>query len=182
MFKKKILIFFKRYDHDNNKILKSKNLSFLSIISFIVIIRSLKFIIENDLNENSFDINHSKNVSNKKKLTNKKRSILTLKTFKKNKIQKFNLIDIAEINAFAYYHLIKNKKNKLFSLIINKIYDIFIQSFEIELYKKRDNRISINKLCSCGSAIKYKKCYEFYTSIRVNLTYAIYSSQCVIQS
>ena len=28
---------------------------------------------------------------------------------------------------------------------------------------KRDNRISINKSCSCGSAIKYKKCYKSYT-------------------
>ena len=29
---------------------------------------------------------------------------------------------------------------------------------------KRDNRISVNKSCLCGFAIKYKRCCEFYTS------------------
>ena len=66
MFKDKILFLFKRYDHNNNKILTLKNLLFLSITLFIVIIRSFKFIIENDSNEDSFDMNHSKDVSNKK--------------------------------------------------------------------------------------------------------------------
>ena len=126
MFKNKILFLFKRYDHDDNKISTLKDLSFLSITSFIIITRSFKLIIKNDSNENSFDINYSKNVSNKKELTNRKRSISTLKAFKENKIQKFNLIDIAEINAFAYYYLIKNKENKFFSLIMNEIYDTFI--------------------------------------------------------
>ena len=108
-------------------------------------------------------MNYSKNVLNRKGLTNKKRLISTLRALKKNKIQKCNLIDIAEIDAFVYYHLIKNKKNKLFSLIMNEIYDIFIQSFEIESQTKRDNRISINKPYSCGFMIKYKRCYESYT-------------------
>ena len=98
---------------------------FLSITLFIIIIRSFKFIVENNSNENNFDINYSKNVSNKKRLT------LTLKTFKEKKIQKFNFIDIVEIDALAYYYLIKNKENKFFSLIINKIYNT--QSFEIRL-------------------------------------------------
>ena len=134
MFKNKILFFFERCDYDNNKISTLKDFSFLSIISFVVIIRSFKFIVENDSNENNFDINYSKDVSNRKELTSKKRSISIFKTFKKNKIQKFNLIDIVEINAFAYYYLIRNKENKLFSLIMNEIYDIFIQSlFEILL-------------------------------------------------
>ena len=97
----------------------------MSTISFIIIIRSFKSIVENDSNENSFDINHSKDVSNKKRLT------LTFKILKKKKIQKLNLIDIIEIDALTYYHLIKNKENKLFSLIINKIYDT--KSFEIRL-------------------------------------------------
>ena len=132
MFKNKILFFSKRCDHNNNKISISKDLSFLLTISFIVIIRFFKFIVENDLNENSFDMNYSKNVSNRKELINKKRSISTLKAFKKNKIQKFNFIDIAEINAFAYYYLIRNKENKLFSLTVNEIYDTFIQSPEIK--------------------------------------------------
>ena len=47
------------------------------------------------------------------------------------KIQKSDLIDIVEINVSIYYHLVRNKENKLFSLIMNKIYDIFIQSFEV---------------------------------------------------
>ena len=69
MFKDKILFLFKRCDHDNNKILTSKDLSFLSNASFIIIIRSFKSIVENDLNENNFDMNHSKDVFNKKKST-----------------------------------------------------------------------------------------------------------------
>ena len=79
------------------------------------------------------------------------------------KIQKFDLIDIVEIDALTYYHLIRNKENKLFSLTMNEICDTLIQSFDVSLQIKRDNRISINKSCSCDSAIKYKKCCEFYT-------------------
>ena len=134
MFKNKILFLFKRCDYNDNKISASKDLSFLSTISSIVITRFFKFIVENDSNEDSFDMNYSKNVSNRKELISKKRSILILKAFKENKIQKFDLIDIVEIDAFAYYHLVRNKENKLFSLIMNKIYDTFIQSsFEILL-------------------------------------------------
>ena len=125
MFRNKILFLFKRYDHDNNKILTSKDLLFLSNASSIVITRPFKFTVKNDSNENNFDINYSKDVFNKK------RSTSTLKTFKEIKIQKPDLIDIAEINTLAYYHLIKNKKNKLFSLIINEICDTPIQLPEI---------------------------------------------------
>ena len=127
MLKNKILFLFKRYNYDNNKILILKDLSFLPITSFIIITQSFKSIVENDLNEDISDMNHSKDVLNKKK------SILTFKAFKEKKIQKFDLIDIVEINALTYYYLIKNKVNKLFSLIINKIYDILIQFFEVLL-------------------------------------------------
>ena len=72
-------------------------------------------------------------------------------------IQKSNFIDITDINALAYYYLIRNKENKLFSLIMNKIYDIVIKSFEILSQMKRDNRILINKLYSCDSEIKFKR-------------------------
>ena len=120
MLKNKILFLFKRYNYDNNKILATKDLSFLST-SFVIIIRPFKSIVENDSNENNFDMNHSKDVSNKKKLTS------ILKAFKEKKIQKSNLIDIVEIDASAYYHLIKNKENKFFSLTMNEIYDTFIQ-------------------------------------------------------
>ena len=98
IFKDKILFLFKRYDYDNNKILTSKNLSFLSITSFIIIARSFKFIVKNNSNENNFDM--------KKNVLNRKRSTSTLKTFKEKKIQKFDFIDIVEINALVYYYLI----------------------------------------------------------------------------
>ena len=165
MFKDKILFFSERYNYNDNKILTSKDLSFLSITLSIIITRPFKLIIKNNSNENNFDINYSKDVSNRKGLTSRKRSTLIFKTFKKNKIQKFDLIDITEIDAFAYYHLTKNKENKLFSLTMNEIYDTFIQSpLEILLQTKRNNHISINKSCLCGFTIKYKKCYKSYTS------------------
>ena len=51
---------------------------------------------------------------------------------------------------------------------MNKIYDI--QSFEIRSQMKRDNRISINKLCLYDFTIKYKRCYKVYIlkSIQIN--------------
>ena len=128
MFRNKILFLFKRYDYNDNNILISKDLLFLPNASSVVITRSLKFIVENDSNEDNFDMNHSKDVSNRKELTSKKRLTSTLKALKKNKIQKSDFIDIVEIDAFAYYYLIRNKENKLFSLIMNEIYDTFIQS------------------------------------------------------
>ena len=77
-------------------------------------------------------------------------------------IQKSNFLNIIEIDALAYYYLIRNKENKFFSLIINKIYDTLIKSFEILLSIKRDNRILVNDLYLCNFEIKYKKCYKFY--------------------
>ena len=154
MRKDKILFVFERYKYNDNKVLTSENLSFLPIILFIII-RSLKFIVKNKSNENNFDINFSKDI--------KKRLTLTFKTFKKRIIQKFNLFDIAEIDVLIYYHLIRNKENKLFSLIINEIYDTLIKSFEILSSIKRNNRISINDLCLCDSRIKYKRYYKSLT-------------------
>ena len=43
-------------------------------------------------------------------------------------IKKFDFIDIIEIDVLIYYYLIRNKENKLFSLIINEIYDILYES------------------------------------------------------
>ena len=127
MLKDKMLFIFKRCKHNNNKVSTFENLSFLSKTSFIVITRSFKFIIKNKSNKNNFDINHFKDI------LNKKRSILTFKTFKEKIIKKFNFINIIKINASIYYYLIRNKENKLFSLTINKIYDIFNKFFEIIL-------------------------------------------------
>ena len=157
MLKNKILFLFKRCDHDNNKILTSKDFLFLSNALFVIIIRSFKSIVENDSNENNFDMNYSKDVFNKK------RSTLIFRALKEIKIQKFDFIDIVEIDVLTYYYLVKNKENKLFSLIINEIYDTLIQFFEVSLQMKRDNRISINKSYLCDFAIKYKRCCKSYT-------------------
>ena len=92
----------------------------MSIISFIIII-SLKFIVKNSDKEN-FDVNSSKNI--------KKRLISTLKTLKKKMIQKSDFLNIVKINVLIYYHLARSKENRFFSLIMNKIYDIFIKFFE----------------------------------------------------
>ena len=78
MRKDKMLFVFKRYKYNDNKILISKNLSFLLIISFIIITRSLKFIVKNKSNEDNFDVNFSKDI--------KKRSTSTLRAFKKKMI------------------------------------------------------------------------------------------------
>ena len=92
----------------------------------------------------------------------RKKSTSTFRTFKKKMIQKSDLLNIVEIDVSVYYYLIRNKKNKLFSLIMNKIYDTLIESFEILFSIKRDNRISVNDLCLCNFRIKYKKCCESY--------------------
>ena len=154
MRKNKILFVFKRYKHNDNKVLAIENLSFLSIISF-VIITLLKPTVEN-LNEKSLNVNPSKDT--RKKLTP------ILKTFKKKKIQESDLLNIIEINILTYYYLTRSKENKLFSLTINKIYDTLIEPPEILSSIKRDSRISINDSYSCNSRIKYKKCCESYIS------------------
>ena len=76
-------------------------------------------------------------------------------------IKKFNFIDIIKINVSTYYHLIRNKKNKFFSLIINEIYDT-LYKFSSTKTMQKDNRISFNKSYLCDFENKYKKCYEFY--------------------
>ena len=156
MLKNKILFIFKRCEYDDNKISTAKDLSFLSIISSIIITRSLKFTVKNESNENNFDMNHSKDISNKKKSTS------TLKTFKEKMIKKSDFIDITEIDASAYYYLTRNKKNKLFSLTMNEIYDTLCESSSTKTIQ-RNNRISLNKSCLCDFESKYKKCCESYT-------------------
>ena len=125
MLKDKMLFIFKRCEYNNNKMLTFKDLSFLLKTLFIIITRFFKFIVKYKSNKNDFDINYFKDI------LNKKRSTLTFKTLKEKIIKKFNFIDIIEIDASIYYYLIQNKENKLFSLIINEIYDIYNKSFEI---------------------------------------------------
>ena len=66
ILKSKILIVFKRYDYNDNKKFILKNLSFLTITLFFIIIRSFKFIIQNELNEDNFDMNYLKTSQIKK--------------------------------------------------------------------------------------------------------------------
>ena len=77
ILKDKMLFIFKRCEYNDNKALIFKNLSFLLKTSFVVITRFSKFIIKNKSNKNNFDIDYFKNISNRK------RSTLTLKIFKK---------------------------------------------------------------------------------------------------
>ena len=154
MRKDKILFVFERYKYNNNKVLALENFSFLPITSLIIITQSFKFIVKNELNEDDFDVDFSKNI--------RKRSTPTLRAFKKKMIQKFDLLNIVEIDALIYYYLARSKKNRLFSLTINEIYDTLIKFFEILSSMKRDNRILINDSCLCNFRIKYKKCYKSY--------------------
>ena len=158
MLKDKVLFVFKRYKYNDNKTSISENLSFLSKTSFVIITRPFKFIIKDESNENNVDMNHFKDISNKKKST------LTFKIFKKKMIKKPDFIDIVEIDISIYHHLTRNKKNKLFFLTINEIYDILNKLSAIISQFKRDNRILINKLCLCDFETKYKKCCELYIS------------------
>ena len=122
-----MLFIFERCEYDNNKVLAFENLSFLLKTSFIVITRFSKFIVKNESNKDNFDINHFKDISNKKRL------ILTFKTFKEKMIKKSDFIDIIKIDISTYYYLIRNKENKLFFLIMNEIYDIFNEFLKIIL-------------------------------------------------
>ena len=126
MFKNKMLFILKRYKYNNNKISISKNFSFLPIISF-AIIRLFKFIAKNESDEDSFNINFSKDISNRKRITS------IFRIFKKKMIKKSDFIDIAKINVLIYYYLARNKKNKLFSLlfflIMNEIYNTLYEPF-----------------------------------------------------
>ena len=121
MFKNKMLFVFKRCEYNDNKISISKDFSFLSIISFAVT-RPFKLIIKNESNEDNFDINSLKNISNRKRIT------LIFRAFKEKMIKESDFIDIAKIDASIYYHLIRNKENKLFSLTMNEIYDTLYES------------------------------------------------------
>ena len=150
--KNKILFVSKRYKYNDNKVSTFEDLSFLSIILFIII-TSLKFTAENSDEEN-FDMNSSKDT--------RKRSTSIFKTFKKKMIQKPDFLDIVKINISTYYYLIQSKENKLFSLIMNEIYNILIESLEILFSMKRDSHILINDLYLCNFRIKYKKYCESY--------------------
>ena len=62
-----------------------------------------------------------------KDILNKKRLISTFKIFKEKIIKKSDFINIVKIDVLIYYYLIRNKKNKFFSLIMNEIYNILYE-------------------------------------------------------
>ena len=76
MKKDKVLFIFKRCEYNDNKVLTIENLSFLSIISFIII-TFLKFIVE-DSDEESSNVDSLKDM--------RKRSTFILKAFKEKMI------------------------------------------------------------------------------------------------
>ena len=72
-------------------------------------------------------MNSSKDILNKKSL------IFIFKTLKEKIIKKFDFINIVEIDVLVYYHLIRNKKNKFFSLTMNEIYNMFYEPFSLRM-------------------------------------------------
>ena len=78
------------------------------------------FIFINKSNNNNFNINRYIN----DKLY-KIRYILISRVLKERKVAEFEFLDIVEIDINLYYYLAKNKENRLFFLIINKIYNNF---------------------------------------------------------
>ena len=60
--------------------------------------------------------------------------------------------------------LTSNKANKLFSITPSEIHNSAPSPFV------RNSRISVNEPCLCHSKLKYKKCCELYTTVRVNNT------------
>ena len=69
-------------------------------------------------------------------------------------------IDILEIEVIVYYKLIRDKNNKLFSLIIAKINKAYLTS-----RPSRNPRMLVNKLYLYKFEIKYKRCCESNISI-----------------
>ena len=67
-----------------------------------------------------------------KNILNKKIIISTFKALKEKMIKRFDFINIAKIDVSVYYYLIRNKENKLFSLIINEIYDTLYKPFSLK--------------------------------------------------
>ena len=166
MLKNKILFVSDRYEHDKNQTLLSKNLSFLSISSsssssissLSTLKRSSTPTCEDENYEIAFESLFSSEQSSKLRRTSSSR------VAKKQRTSSLNALNIVEIEVSAFHMLTSNKINKLFSITSSEIYNSASLSFV------RNSRISVNESCPCHSKLKYKKCCELYTTIRVNNT------------
>ena len=165
MLKDKVLFVPGRCEHDDNKVSTAEDLSFLPTTPSVVITRPPKPTAKDESDEDSSGMDHSKDTSNRK------RSTPTPRALKEKMIKEPDLIDIAEIGAPAYYHLARNKENKLFSLTMNEIYDTPCEPPPTKTVQ-RDNRIPLNKPYPCGSESKYKKCCGSYTPKTVQINNA----------
>ena len=141
----KILFIFERYNYNNNNSLSLKDLVFVSLtiskintlslflILLIILKRSSSSIVKNNITllfENLIKSTINSKISeqdisiliNKRLLLRRYRLISTSRITKKRRITKSKLLDIAKIETILFYYLTYFKKNKLFFLIINKIY------------------------------------------------------------
>ena len=132
----KILFILERYHYNNNNTSFSKKLIFIflklsSILLILIILKySLLAIVEEEIIDDITSLSKDKE------------------------------INILEVEAIVYYKLIRDKNNKLFSLIIaetNKAYLTSISSYNFY--------ILVNKLYLYRFKIKYKKYYESNISI-----------------
>ena len=166
MLKNKILFVLDRYEHDGNQTSSSKNLSFLSISSSSSSLIPFSFTLkrpptptcENEGYETVFESLSSSKQPSKSRRTSSSRAA------KKQRTSSLDALNIVEIEAPAFHMLTSNKANKLFNITSSEIHNSAPPPFV------RNSRISVNESCSCHSKLKYKKCCELYTTIRVNNT------------
>ena len=140
IIKNKILFISRRYEYNYNTTFSYSDLSFIlntTCTSTLrtILKRSLIFIVEDK----------------------------TIKDI--NSLLEDQNINILEVEVVVYYRLIRDKNNKLFSLIINRNN---IASLTSKIFY--NSYILINKLYFYKSKRKYKKCYKSNTSIYINKT------------
>ena len=163
MLKNKILFVLDRCEHDKNQTSSSKDLSFLSTLSSLIspsptLKRPSTPTCEDEGYEIAFELLFFSEQPSKSRRTSSSR------VAKKQRTSSPDALNIVEIEAPAFYMLTSNKTNKLFSITSSEIHNSISLSFV------RNSRILVNESCSCYSKLKYKKCCESYTTVRVNNT------------
>ena len=137
----KILFILERYNYNNNKLLALKKLFFISstiskanillllLISLVILKRPFRSIVKNNITRFfEFIINSEVTkrdisiLANKRLSLKRYRLISTSRAAKERHLIESKLLDIAKIKVEVFYYLAPFKKNKLFFLIINKIY------------------------------------------------------------